>query len=139
MNTRTFSHPQARVAAAASSTPWYASRWLQLAVGIVCMIATANIQYAWTLFVPAIQGKFGWERASIQIAFTSFVRVQTWRAPIEGYFIDKFGPRMMVAFGALFIGAAWAINSQATSLMGFYVGAVIGGIGVGSGDGVGAG
>lgn len=107
-------------------------RWLQLVVGVVCMVATANIQYAWTLFVPEIQETFGWERASIQIAFTIFVLVQTWLAPIEGYFIDKLGPRLMVAFGALFIGAAWVINSQATSLMGFYLGAAIGGIGVGS-------
>ncbi|MDM0045919.1 oxalate/formate MFS antiporter [Variovorax dokdonensis] len=111
---------------------WYDNRWLQLAVGIVCMIATANIQYAWTLFVPEIQGKFGWERASIQIAFTIFVLVQTWLAPIEGYFIDKFGPRLIVAFGAIFIGVAWVINSQATTLLGFYIGAAIGGIGVGS-------
>ncbi len=107
-------------------------RWLQLVVGIVCMVATANIQYAWTLFVPEIQQTFGWERASIQIAFTIFVLVQTWLAPIEGYFIDKFGPRMMVAFGALMIGTAWVLNSQATTLMGFYVGAAVGGIGVGS-------
>ncbi len=107
-------------------------RWLQLVVGVVCMVATANIQYAWTLFVPEIQETFGWERASIQIAFTIFVLVQTWLAPIEGYFIDKLGPRLMVAFGAVFIGTAWVINAQATSLMGFYFGAAIGGIGVGS-------
>jgi len=108
------------------------ARWFQLAVGVVCMIATANIQYAWTLFVPEIQGEFGWSRASIQVAFTLFVIVQTWLAPLEGYFIDKFGPRMMVAFGAIFIGLAWIINSQATTLAGFYAGAAVGGIGVGS-------
>lgn len=107
-------------------------RWMQLIVGVVCMIATANIQYAWTLFVPEIQDTYGWSRASIQIAFTVFVLVQTWLAPIEGYFIDKFGPRMMVAFGAVCIGAAWCINSQATTLTGFYVGAAVGGLGVGS-------
>jgi oxalate/formate antiporter len=108
------------------------TRWLQLVVGIVCMIATANIQYAWTLFVPEIQQTYGWERASIQIAFTIFVLVQTWLAPIEGYFIDKFGPRLMVAFGAILIGTAWIINSEATTLAGFYIGAAFGGIGVGS-------
>jgi OFA family oxalate/formate antiporter-like MFS transporter len=108
------------------------TRWIQLVVGIVCMIATANIQYAWTLFVPEIQKNFGWERASIQIAFTIFVLVQTWLAPIEGFFIDKFGPRLMVAFGAIFIGIAWVINSEATTLTGFYIGAAFGGIGVGS-------
>lgn len=108
------------------------ARWWQLAVGVICMIATANIQYAWTLFVPEIQGTFGWARAEIQIAFTIFVLVQTWLAPIEGYFIDKLGPRLMVAFGAVFIGVAWVINSQATTLGGFYLGAAMGGIGVGS-------
>ena len=112
--------------------PVSAKRWWQLVVGVICMIATANIQYAWTLFVPEIQGKFGWARAEIQIAFTLFVLVQTWLAPIEGYFIDKLGPRLMVAFGAVFIGVAWVINSQAESLMGFYIGAAFGGIGVGS-------
>ena len=127
MNTQTLPSP-----AAAADPRWYRSRWMQLAVGVICMVATANIQYAWTLFVPEIQKTFGWERASIQIAFTIFVLVQTWLAPIEGYFIDKFGPRLMVAFGALFIGASWIINSQATSLAGFYVGAALGGIGVGS-------
>jgi OFA family oxalate/formate antiporter-like MFS transporter len=108
------------------------TRWIQLFVGVVCMIATANIQYAWTLFVPEIQDTYGWSRASIQVAFTLFVIVQTWLAPLEGYFIDRFGPRLMVAFGAIFIGLAWVINSQATSLAGFYVGAAVGGIGVGS-------
>ncbi|MET0963342.1 MAG: MFS transporter, partial [Noviherbaspirillum sp.] len=108
------------------------ARWIQLLVGVVCMIATANIQYAWTLFVPEIQTTYGWSRAKIQLAFTIFVLVQTWLAPIEGHFIDKFGPRLMVAFGAIFIGAAWIVNSQATSLMGFYIGAALGGVGVGS-------
>lgn len=108
------------------------TRWIQLLVGVICMIATANIQYAWTLFVPEIQQTYGWSRASIQLAFTIVVLVQTWLAPIEGHFINKFGPRLMVAFGAIMIGMAWFINSNATTLMGFYIGAAVGGLGVGS-------
>ena len=107
------------------------TRWIQIIVGVVCMVATANIQYAWTLFVPEIQSTYGWDRASIQIAFTIFVLVQTWLTPIEGYFIDKYGPKVMVAIGAVCIGFAWILNSQATTLMGFYVGAAVGGVGVG--------
>lgn len=108
------------------------ARWIRLAACVVCMAATANIQYAWTLFVPEIQHAFGWPRAKIQFAFTIFVIVQTWLAPFEGYYIDKFGPRLIVAFGALFVGAAWIIDAQARSLTGFYIGAAIGGIGVGA-------
>ncbi|QTL03335.1 oxalate/formate MFS antiporter [Aquabacter sp. L1I39] len=108
-----------------------ANRWLQLIAGVVCMVAAANIQYSWTLFVPEIQNAHGWSRASIQIAFTVFVVVQTWLTPIEGYFIDKYGPRAVVLVGGVFTGLSWIVNSYATSLTGFYVGAAIGGIGVG--------
>ena len=106
-------------------------RWLQLILGVVCMVAAANIQYSWTLFVPEIQKTFGWDRAAIQVAFTIFVIVQTWLTPIEGYFIDKYGPTRVVMFGGIMTGLAWVINSYATSLSGFYLGSVAGGIGVG--------
>ena len=106
-------------------------RWTQLVLGVICMVAAANIQYAWTLFVPEIQKTFGWQRASIQTAFTLFILVQTWLTPLEGYLIDRFGPRIIVLIGGFFAGLAWIIDSYATSLTGYYVGAMIGGIGVG--------
>ena len=104
---------------------------MQLVLGVICMVAAANIQYAWTLFVPEIQKTFGWQRAAIQTAFTLFILIQTWLTPLEGYLIDRFGPRIIVLIGGFFTGLAWIINSYATSLTGYYVGAVIGGIGVG--------
>ena len=107
------------------------TRWLQIVAGIICMVASANIQYAWTLFVPEIQETHNWTRASIQTAFTVFVVVQTWLTPIEGYFIDRYGPRVIVAFGGLFTGLAWIVNSYADTLGLLYIGSAIGGIGVG--------
>src|SRR5262245_30604721 len=91
-------------------------RWMQLILGVICMVATANIQYAWTLFVPEIQKTFGWQRAAIQTTFTIFVLVQTWLTPFEGYLIDRFGPRIMVLIGGFFTGLAWIIDSYAASL-----------------------
>src|SRR5262249_16742809 len=106
-------------------------RWKQLVLGVICMVGAANIEYAWTLFVPEIQKTFGWQRAAIQTAFTLFILIQTWLTPLEGYLIDRFGPRIIVLIGGFFTGLAWIIDSYATSLTGYYVGAVIGGIGVG--------
>src|SRR5215216_607355 len=125
--TTTTGTPSVRTTAHASA----GYRWLQLLLGVACMVAAANIQYAWTLFVPEIQKSFGWSRPSIQTAFTIFVIVQTWLTPLEGYLIDKFGPRLLVLFGGFFTGLAWIIDSYATSLTGYYVAAAIGGIGVG--------
>ena len=93
-------------------------RWWQLLVGVLCMSMIANLQYGWTLFVNPINAKHGWGRAAIQVAFTLFVLTETWLVPIEGYLVDRFGPRIVVVIASLFVGIAWVMNSYASSLPG---------------------
>jgi OFA family oxalate/formate antiporter-like MFS transporter len=107
-------------------------RWTQLAIGVGAMVMIANYQYGWTFFVPDIQKRFGWDRASIQLAFTLFVLFETWLVPLEGWFVDKYGPRLVVLFGGVFCGAGWVINSYAVSLSEFYFGMIVAGIGAGA-------
>ena len=52
--------------------------------------------------------------------------------PVEGYLVDRFGPRPVVLCGALLIACAWALNSLANSLAIFYLAAAIGGTGTGA-------
>ena len=80
-----------------TATASEATRWGQLIFGIICMTMIANLQYGWTLFVGPIDQKYHWGRAAIQVAFTIFVLTETWLVPIEGYLIDKFGPRIMIS------------------------------------------
>jgi len=107
-------------------------RWLQLAMGIVCMAMIANLQYGWTLFVDPIDAKYHWGRAAIQLAFTLFVVTETWLVPVEAWFVDKYGPSVVVMFGGVMISIAWVMNSYANSLVLLYVSAIIAGIGAGS-------
>jgi OFA family oxalate/formate antiporter-like MFS transporter len=107
------------------------TRWGQLIFGILCMVMIANLQYGWTLFVNPIDQKYHWGRAAIQVAFTIFVLTETWLVPIEGYLIDKFGPKIMICGSGALVAIAWVINSMADSLFLLYVGAAIGGIGAG--------
>jgi OFA family oxalate/formate antiporter-like MFS transporter len=95
------------------------------------MVMIANLQYGWTLFVGPIDQKYHWGRAAIQVAFTIFVLTETWLVPIEGYLIDKFGPRAMISASGVLVAIAWVINSVADSLPLLYLGAAIGGIGAG--------
>ena len=105
--------------------------WGQLILGIVCMVMIANLQYGWTFFVPDIQKKFGWDRASIQIAFTLFVLFETWLVPIEGWFVDKYGPRVVIFAGGVLCGIGWIMNSYADTLGMYYAAQIIAGIGAG--------
>ena len=95
------------------------------------MVMIANLQYGWTLFVGPIDQQYHWGRAAIQVAFTIFVLTETWLVPIEGYLIDKFGPRIMISGSGVLVAIAWVINSVADSLFLLYVGAAVGGIGAG--------
>jgi OFA family oxalate/formate antiporter-like MFS transporter len=108
-----------------------ATRWGQLIFGIICMVMIANLQYGWTLFVNPIDQKYHWGRAAIQVAFTIFVLTETWLVPIEGYLVDRFGPKVMVCGSGVLVAIAWVINSVADSLTLLYIGAAIGGIGAG--------
>ena len=123
--------PSSPATPALPASPPSGNRWLQLFVGVVCMVMIANLQYGWTLFVQPIDQKFGWGRPAIQVAFSIFVITEAWLVPLEGWFVDRFGPRVIVTAGGLLVAAAWVVNSLANSLPLLYLGAALGGIGVG--------
>lgn len=101
-------------------------------MGIGCMAMVANLQYGWTLFVDPIDQKYHWGRAAIQLAFTLFVVTETWLVPVEAWFVDRYGPRIVVLFGGVMVALGWVLNSYASSVAVLYVAAVIGGIGAGA-------
>lgn len=89
-------------------------RWSVLISYIVCMVMIANLQYGWTLFVNPIVTKHGWSLAAIQVAFSIFIALETWLAPVESWIVDQLGaergPKLMVATGGLFVGAGWVMR-----------------------------
>jgi OFA family oxalate/formate antiporter-like MFS transporter len=118
-------------AGADAATHGNAYRWAQLVLGIFCMAMVANLQYGWTLFVTPMEAKHHWGLAGIQLAFAIFVLVETWLVPVEGLLVDKFGPRPVVAGGAILAAIAWIMNSYATTLPELYAAAVLAGLGAG--------
>ena len=66
-------------------------RWVQLALGVVCMMLIANLQYGWTLFVQPMHAARGWTVAEIQWAFSIFIALETWLTPAGGWLVDVVG------------------------------------------------
>ncbi|MGE5323262.1 MAG: oxalate/formate MFS antiporter [Actinomycetota bacterium] len=121
MATSTATLPEERVA----------NRWIILIAGIVGMVAVANYQYGWTLFVGPLQKRLKVDQALIQVTFTIFVLLETWLVPFEGWLVDKFGPRLLVIFGGVFAGLGWIGSGKAETLTALYLSYAVAGIGAG--------
>ena len=103
-----------------AETPASNMRWLQLLLGLVVMMAISSPQYVWTLFTASFVKTTGSTLAWVQVTFSILVVLQTWAAPGQGWLIDRFGPRLLVALGAFLSGLGWVLASQVSSLAALY-------------------
>src|SRR3984893_2014097 len=108
------------------------NRWIQLVLGLVCMVAISSPQYVWALFTQPLTAALGASLAEIQVTFSIRIVVQTFLSPPQGFLVDRFGPRVLLSVGALLTGLSWALAARATSLTGLYLTyGLLGGIGTG--------
>jgi MFS transporter, OFA family, oxalate/formate antiporter len=105
------------------------NRWFQLGASLVAMIMIANLQYSWTLFVNPLQKGTGWKLSDIQFAFTLFILCQTWVQPLDGWLIDRLGPRGFITAAGVLCGLGWAGLGYATSLPMLYLLYCLAGVG----------
>src|SRR4026209_1476160 len=92
------------------------NRWFQLVASLIAMVMIATLQWAWTLFVNPMRGANGWSLADVQWAFTLFILCQTWVQPLDGWLIDRLGPRGFISMAGILCGLGWAGMGYATSL-----------------------
>ncbi|HKC56039.1 MAG TPA: oxalate/formate MFS antiporter [Vicinamibacterales bacterium] len=105
------------------------NRWFQLCASLVAMIMIANLQYAWTLFVQPLQQGTGWKLSDIQYAFALFILFQTWVQPLDGWLIDRIGPRWFISVAGLLCGLGWAGMGYAKTLPMLYALYCLAGVG----------
>jgi oxalate/formate antiporter len=97
------------------------SRWLQLVLGLVAMMAISSPQYVWTLFVKSFQSTTGSELSSVQVTFSLLIVLQTWLSPLQGWLIERFGARLLITLGCLLSGLGWITSAQIHGIWGLYL------------------
>jgi MFS transporter, OFA family, oxalate/formate antiporter len=109
------------------------SRWVQLVLGLLCMIVISSPQYVWTLFTQPLMASLHARLAAIQITFSILIVVQTFLSPCQGFLVDRFGPRLLLSVGGAVTGLSWVLAAHVTTLTGLYLTyGLLGGIGTGT-------
>ncbi len=88
------------------------TRWVQLLLGLVVMMAISSPQYVWTLFVKPFQAATGAGLPTVQITFSVLIVLQTVFSPAQGWLVDRFGPKALVAVGAALTGLGWVLSAH---------------------------
>ena len=105
------------VSSAQSAT---STRWVQLILGLIAMMSISSPQYGWTFFTKSLQESLGVQLSTLQVTFTILIVLQTFLSPIQGYLVDKFGARILIATGCLLSGLGWITAGYVTSIVGLY-------------------
>jgi oxalate/formate antiporter len=96
------------------------ARWLQLLLGFVVMMTISSPQYVWTLFVPSFQKTTGGILSEVQWTITALIVLQTWLSPLQGYLVERLGPKLLIGLGAVMSGAGWIASASISSIWGLY-------------------
>ncbi len=97
------------------------TRWIQLGLGLVSMMAISSPQYVWTLFVKPFQTATGADLPTVQVTFSVLIVLQTWLSPLQGWLVDRFGSKVLVTTGCLLSGLGWITSAYIGGIFGLYL------------------
>lgn len=101
----------------------------QLVASLIAMVMIANLQYAWTLFVGPIRAARGWQQSEVQGAFALFILLQTFVQPLDGWLMDRMGPRVLITVAGILCGLGWSAMGYASTLTQLHVCYALAGVG----------
>ena len=85
------------------------------------MLVGSLMIHSFTAYFPLLQSQFGWSRSVLSGAFALSRAESGLLGPLQGWLIDKFGPRVMVRGGMLLFGLGFIMFSRLDSVLDYYV------------------
>jgi MFS family permease len=95
--------------------------WVIVFVSFITLGIAFGVWYSFSVFILSIINEFGWSRAAASSIFSFFILSHSLMGFVAGYFQDRFGPRVVIPAGALFLALALVLTSRAQNLWHFQV------------------
>ena len=79
------------------------------------------LQRSYGAYVVLLQAEFGWTKAALSGAFSMQQIENGMLGPVQGWLIERFGPRLSMRLGVISLGLGFIAFSQVESLVTFYI------------------
>ena len=95
--------------------------WWIVVAGFVLHVLNGGLLFnIFGVYVVLLQAEFGWSKTVLAAAF-SLTHVESGiLVPLQGWLVDRLGPRPVVFTGIVIFGAGFMLLSQVHSLLAFY-------------------
>lgn len=95
--------------------------WVIVATSFLTLGVAFGVWYSFSVLYIAIINDFGWQRATTAGIFSLFTISHYLCAFLTGWLIDRFGPRLVIPFGALWLAISLAMLTRASNIWDFYL------------------
>jgi MFS family permease len=99
----------------------YYGWWIVGAGFLNQLIASAVLQRSYGSYLVLLREDFGWSKAALSGAYSLQQVESGFIGPVQGWLIDRFGPRFSMLAGCLLFGAGMIMFSQVQTLTHFYI------------------
>jgi sugar phosphate permease len=95
--------------------------WWMVAAGFGLQFMQAGLlQQSFGAYVAILRDELGWSKTALSGAAVIQQVESALLGPIQGWFVDRFGPAVIIRFGIVMFGLGFILMSRSETLMGFY-------------------
>jgi len=94
--------------------------WIVVAGFVIQLLNGALLFHAFSAYILPLQAEFGWNRTQVSGAFAMARAESGILGPIQGWFIDRYGPRRIMRVGNVLFAVGFLLLSRVTGIYSFY-------------------
>jgi MFS family permease len=101
-------------------TPVFYGWWMVSAASVLQFMQSALLQQSFGAYMAVLRDEMGWSKTSLSAAAVIQQVESAILGPVQGWFVDRFGPQWMIRIGIVLFGTGFMLVSRVQTLYGFY-------------------
>lgn len=95
--------------------------WLVLGAAGIQLLSGALMMHSFGAYTVALQSQFGWSKTALSGAFALTRAESGLLGPLQGWLVDRFGPRPVLRWGLIIFSVGFALFALTDTLLVFYI------------------